>query len=473
MPNITLAFGGERLFTEVDVGAEKVPNCGMSETPRPNIIWIFGDQHRGQAVGFRNDPNVCTPNIDRLAHEGVVFPNAVGGCPLCCPYRGSLISGQYPHKAVPGHEKQLPPEMPTIATAFNDNGYDTAYFGKWHLDGFHERNGRAAMHIIPPERRGGFKKWVGYENNNAQFDCWVHGGEGENAFHYRLPGYEADALTDLFIDDLQDKAQREAPFFSVLSVQPPHNPYTATEDWMVRHTPGEIELRPNVPPIPALREEVQRTLAGYYAMIENLDWNLGRIRSKLDELGIADNTHIIFFSDHGDMHGSHGMFMKTSPWEESIRVPCVIGGGNPYYTHKVGWRDNPVNHVDLGPTSLGLCGLEVPDWMVGSDYSSERIKGKEAPEYPDSAYLQLVEPTYHGDSTDRAWRGVVTRDGWKYTCFEGQPWMLFNLNNDPYELVNLAHNSRYWKKRDELQDKLAGWIERTGDSFDLPAKGYG
>ncbi|MCB0158472.1 MAG: sulfatase-like hydrolase/transferase, partial [Caldilineaceae bacterium] len=169
-------------------------------TARPNVIWIFGDQHRAQAVGYAGDPNVHTPNIDRLAAEGLTFTGAVGGCPLCSPYRGALLSGRYPHNSVPGHEQQLPPAQPTIAHAFNEAGYHTAYFGKWHVDGFHERDGRAAMHIVPPERRGGFQQWVGYENNNSQWDCWVHGGAGDDAFHRPLPGYETDALTESVID---------------------------------------------------------------------------------------------------------------------------------------------------------------------------------------------------------------------------------------------------------------------------------
>ena len=159
----------------------------------PNVIWIFGDQHRAQALGCMGDPNVHTPNIDRLAAEGLTFTHAVSGFPLCCPFRGSLLTGRYPHHCVPGHEYQMPPEQPTVATVFNEAGYRTSYFGKWHLDGFHESDGRAALHIVPPERRGGFDDWVGYENNNSQWDCWVHGGEGDDAFHYRLPGYETDA----------------------------------------------------------------------------------------------------------------------------------------------------------------------------------------------------------------------------------------------------------------------------------------
>jgi arylsulfatase A-like enzyme len=127
---------------------------------RPNVIWILGDQHRGQALGSSGDPNLHTPHIDRLAAEGLSFTGAVAGYPLCCPYRGSLMTGLYPHHCVPGHEYRMPPEQPTIATVFSQAGYHTAYFGKWHLDGFHEREGRAAMHIVPPQRRGGFDRWV-------------------------------------------------------------------------------------------------------------------------------------------------------------------------------------------------------------------------------------------------------------------------------------------------------------------------
>ncbi|MCB9160102.1 MAG: sulfatase [Caldilineaceae bacterium] len=441
---------------------------------RPNVIWIFGDQHRAQALGCAGDPNVHTPNIDRLAEEGLTFTGAVGGCPLCSPYRGALLSGRYPHNSVRGHEHRLPPAQPTIAHAFNDAGYHTAYFGKWHVDGFHERDGRAAMHIVPPERRGGFQQWVGYENNNSQWDCWVHGGAGDDAFHRRLPGYETDALTDLFIDYLRARGGHDAaaaapqPFFAVLSVQPPHDPYVAPEQWMRRHTPGAIVLRPNVPAIPRVVEQARRELAGYYAMIENLDWNVGRIRTALDEAGLAHNTHIVFFSDHGDMHGSHGQFRKTNPWEESVRVPCIIGGHVPRYANRAGRVDAPINHVDFGPTSLGLCGLDVPAWMEGTDYSGLRLPGRAASDLPDSAYLQLVVPTGHADSIDRPWRGVVTVDGWKYVALEGQPWMLFNLNEDPYELANLAFNTRYAVERGRLQARLAAWIAETGDEFALP-----
>ena len=405
---------------------------------------------------------------------GVQFSGAVSGFPLCCPYRGSLLTGRYPHRCVPGHEKQLPPEQPTIAHTFNEEGYDTAYFGKWHLDGFHERDGRAAMHIIPPERRGGFKHWVGYENNNSQWDCWVHGGEGDQAFHYRLPGYETDELTNLLIDYIDTMSEHHArgddtPFFAVLSVQPPHDPYIAPDDVRKHHSAAHVQLRTNVPAVPHVVERAKRELAGYYAMIENLDWNVGRVLEALKGTGLLDNTHVVFFSDHGDMHGSHGQFRKMTPYEEAIRVPFIISGEKAFYNgRKTGRIAVPINHVDIAPTTLGLCGIKKPSWMEGTDYSHYRLGEKSSHIEPDSAYLQSVIPTGHGESVDKPWRGIVTKDGWKYVCFPGIAWLLFNLNEDPYEQVNLAHNSMYANKRKELNDRLREWIIQTEDNFELP-----
>ena len=441
---------------------------------RKNAIWIMSDQQRAMMLSCNGDPNLHTPEIDTLANMGVNFSSAVGGFPLCCPCRGSMLTGLYPHHCVPGHEYQLPPQQPTIAHVLNENGYHTAYIGKWHLDGFHERDGRAAFHVIPPERRGGFQYWVGYENNNSQYDCWVHGGEGESAFHYRLPGYETDELTNLLLRYLEGRQGKDEPFFAVLSVQPPHNPYIAPPEYMARFQPQQMRLRANVPPIPRIEQQARQSYAGACAMVENLDWNVGRVRAKLDELGLADDTHILFFSDHGDMHGSHGMCHKTNPYEESIRVPFIMGGGRTHYGAASNVRvDYPINHVDVAPTTLGLLGVPVPEWMEGTDYSAVRFRSwldrRPLPEYPDSAYIQNVVPTRHPHSTDLPWRGLVTRDGWKYVCLPNTPWLMFDLNEDPYEFVNLAHNTVYLKKRMELNERLRKWVEDTGDAFDVPA----
>ena len=446
----------------------------MSDTLQyKNAIWIFGDQHRAQALSCNGDPNLNTPHLDRLSAEGQNYERAVSGFPLCCPFRGSLLTSRYPHECVPGHEYPLPEGMPTVADVFNKHDFDTAYFGKWHLGGFEERNGRAAMFITDPNRRGGFVTWVGYDNNNSQWDTWVHGGEGDGAFHYRLPGFETNCLTDMLIDYIRQQAEaRKAgngkPFFVVLSVQPPHNPYVAPAEWMAGRAPGQVELRPNVPPVAWVEERARRELAGYYAQIENLDWNVGRVREALAEAGLDLDTNLIFFSDHGDNHGSHGQFLKTSPLEESVRIPFIIGGLHPRYEGRSGRPDVPMNHVDIAPTTLGLCGIDAPEWMRGHDYSGLRLPSRPQIESPDSAFIQSVIPTGHGDSVDRPWRAVVTRDGWKYVVFEGQPWLMFNLNEDPYEMVNLAHNTKFRAERRRLQDRLAQWIADTEDAFTLP-----
>jgi arylsulfatase A-like enzyme len=458
--------------------AAQRPDYSVPRTPaaRPNVIWLFADQHRQQALSCNGDPNVRTPNIDRLSMDGVQFTQAVAGFPLCCPFRGSLLTGRYPHHCVPGHEYPLPPGQETLAAPLKQAGYHTAWFGKWHLSGWHERDGRAAFHIVPPERRGGFDTWVGYENNNSQYDCWVHGGAGKDAFHYRLPGYETDELTNLFTRHLRErsalkKSGQAQPFFACLSVQPPHDPYVAPPEYMRRFAPAKLEMRRNVPDGDSVQPLARRELAGYYAMIENWDWNVGRILNTLEETGLAGETHVLVFSDHGDMHGSHGMFRKTNPFEESTRIPFLIAGEIPRYEGRITGRW-PVllNAPDIAPTTLGLCGIARPGWMEGRDLSAFRFADEsKRPAPPDSAYLQNVIPTGHANSINKPYRGLITRDGWKLVCFEQMPWLLFNLNEDPYELVNLAHNSRYRAERRRLLERLTQWGAETGDRFALPA----
>ncbi len=446
------------------------------EVPHPNVIWFLGDQHRAQALGINGDPNARTPNLDNLQSMGVQFTQAVSGFPLCCPFRGSMLTGRYPHHCVVGHEYPLPDGQATITEPLKAAGYNTAYFGKWHLGGFHESMGRAAHFITDPRKRGGFDTWVGYENNNSQYDSWVHGGEGKDAFHYRLPGYETDALTDLLVKYVREQAvaQREGrgkPFFAVCSVQPPHDPPVAPPNYRARLGAGNIEFRPNVPMVKSVREQAARELSGYYGMIENLDFNFGRVVQTLRDEGLFEDTHVLFFADHGDMLGSQGQFRKMTAYEESIRIPFFIAGGQPTYEgHMTGRIPALLNSPDIAPTTLGLCGVKAPAWMEGRDYSKFRIRaqGSPMPEMPDSAYLQTVVPTGHADSVNKAYRGIVTRDGWKYTCFDGISWMMYNLNEDPYEQVNMAYNNKFRAERRKLISRLKQWVADTGDTFHIP-----
>ena len=448
---------------------------------KPNVIWIFGDQHRAQALSYRGDPNVFTPNIDNLARHGMRFDNAVSGTPWCTPFRGALLTGTYPHQSgVTQTPSPLDPARLTVADPFNDAGYHTAYVGKWHLDGSNQRT-----HYVPPGHRGRFDYWMGFENNNNQDECYIYGSEDETPS--RLMGYETDALTDHFIGHLQShvtagrtgERDEYQPFFSILSVQPPHNPYVPPTN--PNHSrrpirPADIQFRRNVPEVAWVREKAALDLAGYYAMIENLDHNIGRIRTALKEMDVDRETYIVFFSDHGDMLGSHAQWGKSTPWEESIRIPFIISRVGGPDNMKVGKTDAILNHVDIAPTTLGLCGIPTPPEMVGHDYAAHCIR-PDAPEYggppkralePDSAYLQQIPRKMHNHSVNRAWRGLMTRDGWKYACTPDNDWLLFNTAEDPYEQANYVYDRAFQEQKERCHARLTRWIEETGDAFDLP-----
>jgi len=430
----------------------------------PNIIWIFGDQHRAQALSIAGDPNVSTPNVDRLAIEGIYFPRAIANNPWCCPFRWMAMTGRYSHHGVFKTPMAMKPEDRTVAHELGEAGFRTHYVGKWHLSGSNE------SHTIPKELRGGFQTFIGYENNNNQYYCHVHGHDETGELgETRLKGYETDALTDIFVDRLRKEARAhdEKPFFGVLSVQPPHVPNLAPAEDMARHRPGEIKFRPNVPQIANIQEMARNNLAGYYAQIENLDANLGRVISTLEEEGILDNTYIFFFSDHGDCMGSHGYFNKSIPWEESLRIPFVIGGGIPHHGFGSGKCDHQLSAVDIAPTTLGLAGVEVPEVMQGYDYSPLR-RGEQLHEAPDSVYCQHLVKKRHAMGFDQPWRTVCSYDGWKYSCIPGAPLSMYNLNEDPYEMVNLIFNPSYMAQRKRLNALMARWISKTGDDFALP-----
>ncbi|TVR09509.1 MAG: hypothetical protein EA401_12920 [Planctomycetota bacterium] len=446
----------------------------MTAQRRPNVLWIFGDQHRAQALGFAGDPNVHTPHLDTMARQGLYFPQALSNCPWCTPFRGTLLTGFYAHDCVSRTPERIDPALPTVAQMLQAADYRCHYIGKWHLNGPAEPSDK---HIVPANERGGFDSWLGYENNNSQYDCWLHGhhDDGSEIAQYKLPGYETDALTDCCIRRLEQEAQRqqtgdERPFFAVLSVQPPHGPYVAPAQDQARHTPGNIQLRPNVPAIGRIQERAKRDLAGYYAQIENLDANVGRIRQALADNGLADDTIVIFFSDHGDMHGSHGMDEKSSPWEESIRIPCIISGQVPYKEHRFQQVDAPLSAIDILPTTLGLCGVAVPEHLPGFDYSGYWRKETliPLPGEPEAAYIHHRVRKKHPGSIDREWRGVVTRDGWKYVCIPHAPLCMYDLNEDPYELHNMVWVQRYLPQRQRLHGLLAQWLQDHNDDFPLP-----
>ncbi len=441
---------------------------------KKNIIWVITDQMRAQAMGFMGDPNVRTPNLDNMAREGVAFTSAISGAPWCCPFRGALLTGQYPHvNGVVKTPMQLSPSAKTIVSPLKDNGYHTAWVGKWHLDGSNH-----VTHYVPPENRAGFDYFMGYENNNNQNESYVFGNDCEE--FTRIRGYETDALNDIFINHIRAHVgddEEYQPFFAVLSIQPPHTPYVTPYDETgtakYYKNPHDIKLRANVPP-GKWADEAKFTLAGYYGMIENIDANIGKLRRSLQDMGIDRDTYIMFMSDHGDMHGSHGQSQKSTPWEESIRIPFIVSSVGSNYHMKSGDSKALINHVDIAPTTLGLCGIDVPETMQGYDYSSLCLKTDDASykqnpaEIPQSAYLQQIVRKRHPHSINKQWRAVVTMDGYKYVCFPNTDAMLFNLNEDPYEMANICFDQCYYEEKVRLHKILQQYIIDLEDDFELP-----
>ena len=439
---------------------------------KPNILWILCDQMRGQALSHMGDPNVSTPHLDRMAAEGITFGQARSGTPVCTPFRGTALTGLYPHQSgITHNQSRLPETLPTVATLLREQGYDTAWFGKWHLDGSERREDwDTAGNSEKSTSRAGFDTWLGYQNRNRPFDVRVH-GPGPASAEVSLPGYEPDVLTDQLLQWIEshDKAAetRTRPFFAVVSMQPPHAPYVAPAVDMARHHPAAIRWRDNVPPVARIRERAGRELAGYYAAIEHIDGNVGRIRASLERLGLHDHTYLLFFSDHGDMHGSHGAFRKSTAYEEAVRIPLIVGG--PPVGHQ-NYRQSQalVAGIDLLPTTLGLAGVNAPGQTVGHDFSPLIRKEPSSQTLPSWSYLSLYHPSGTSYGMDRPFRGIVTADGWKLVVLPHQPWLLFNLFEDPYELANVAYHEAFASERRRLSDVLRAAAQSTGDDFAWP-----
>jgi arylsulfatase A-like enzyme len=282
---------------------------------RPNVVFVFSDQHRAQATGYAGDPNVITPVMDRLAEESLNFTTAVSCAPVCSPYRGSLLTGQYPlTHGVFVNDVNLNHNAVTLADAYSQSGYDTAYIGKWHVDG----HGRS--HFIPKERHLGFDHWQVLECTHDYNHSFYY--EGDDPTQLRWEGYDAEAQTRAAQEYIRQH-DKEKPFLLVLSWGPPHNPYeTAPGLFRDMYDPDKIVLRPNVPL--ERQDQASQDLSGYYAHISALDACLGRLLETLGEEGIKEDTLFVYTSDHGDMLWSQGEYRKQRPWDESILVPFLL-----------------------------------------------------------------------------------------------------------------------------------------------------
>lgn len=432
---------------------------------KPNIFVVFADQLRASSVGYTGEEPVVTPNLDALAKQSLVFSTAVSPLPVCTPYRGSLITGRTPLSlGLVLNDIALSVNESSIAHVLKGAGYDTAYIGKWHLNG----PNRAAW-VPPGPLRQGFDYWAA-ANFDHNYDHSIY-FEGDSPGPRIWRGYDAEAQTNLAIEYLRSR-ESARPFCLFLSWGPPHHPYrTVAKKYLDMYVPGDIPARPNCP------EPPRQDLWGYYAQTSFLDEQMGRLLSAMDALGLRDDTILVFTSDHGDMHGSHGVYKKQWPWDESIKVPFImrwpsgIKGGRTF--------DFPISVIDVMPTLLGLCGAPIPEAVEGTDLSAILNGGNR--ETPAAALLMNPCPFSIGDPRGddqipdyrgmrMEYRGVRTS---RYTYIRtiDKPWLLYDNRDDPYQLRNLTGDGGYRKLAGELEEQMQAQMRHIGDRF-LPKEKY-
>ncbi len=360
----------------------------------------------------------------------------------------------------------MDPEAETMGKLFSKAGYQTGYIGKWHVNA----NGRCAP--IPVERQHGFQYWKALECSHDYNTS--HYYEGSDTELKTWDGYDAIAQTEDAIGFIKSR-NKENPFLLTLSWGPPHDPYdTAPQEYMDRIDADSIELRDNVSDTDAA--EARKHLKGYYAHILALDDCLKSLMDALDETGIAEDTILVFWSDHGDMILSHGELFKQRPWEESIRVPLLIR-----YPKRFGTNGTKppsfINTPDILPTLLGLCGIENPASIDGTDYSqyiaafvdASSLDQTSAPEIKapaDCALLACQTPfgQFTREVGGREYRGIRNA---RYTYVRdlNGPWLLYDYEDDPFQQNNLANDESKRELIEELDTQLAQTLDQHDDAL--------
>jgi len=418
---------------------------------KPNILFIFSDQHRFCDLGYAGNPQVETPNLDLLAEDGAPFDNAFTNCPLCVPARGTLFTGLHAlrHGAA-ANDMAVIPNSPAVAGALNQAGYQTAYIGKWHLGGIPRDQ------AISAERRLGFAYWRGCNCNHDYLNAYY---DDNDDLRHRIEGYEPIAQTSLAIEFMQSQRQSPKPWAMWLCFGTPHDPYLSLpEGDAERYFAREIALRANVKPIlsqdlfdgrvPA--PDILRNCAGYYAHIRQIDLQVGRLVAWLKANQQYEDTILVYTSDHGDMLGSHGYLGKQIFYDESVRIPLLFS----WPGHVApGRRKQLISIADLAPTLLGLLGLHLEGNVDGVDCSA----ALRAPDWQgqEGVYLYSYVPCHNAAMRDiQSWRAVSTARHTFVMDEARAPLYLFDRLSDPLQENNLIDHADCREIRARLEAQL-------------------
>lgn len=429
---------------------------------RPNVVVLFPDQLRADALSLYGERHIETPNIDRLAAEGVHLTNAISNCPVCTPARSMLVTGRHPQTT--GHlintTRTRHSEI-SIADAFANRGYRTGWVGKWHL----HTGLWPAMDRMPqqpdwvPEGRDrlGFQYWRAYNQHMVFFDGFVQVGDWN---YERWDGYETSGLLDYafeFIDDPSDD-----PFLLVVSPHPPHyTPFEFAPPECYEGLPEVFDLPANVSERWA--DEAQEMYRHYLAMVRAVDIMVGRVLDHLERQGLADNTIVLLASDHGTQAGAQDVhpWLKKHPYEGSIRIPGIVRF--PGVIEPGEANDVLFGMPDFFPTLCGLAGIPVPRSVEGIDHSAT-LRGETTSSAQDALLLMNFSKYYDWFEDGAEWRGVRTKTATYCEWLDGRT-ELFDLVDDPLQLHNLAGDAGYRALEADHADAMRSLQAVRGDQL--------
>ncbi len=484
--------------------------CTPREQAKPNIIYIMSDDHTTQAIGIYGSRLAAlnpTPNIDKIASEGIVFDNAFCNNAICTPSRASIITGQYPQtNGVLDLDGNVLPEKQYLPMEMKKLGYQTAIIGKWHLkdepaafDYYSVLPGQGS-YFDPEFRVQGDKEWP------------------ENIL--KKEGHSSDCITDMTLDWLKNKRDKNKPFFLMHHYKAPHdlfefaprykdylenveipepssmyynanNGSVATRGYndslihdigssighrnIIRNMGMHMDIDQNIPDPEYTHLAYQEYLKRYLRCVKGVDDNLARLFDYLKEEGLWDNTVIIYTGDQGFMLGEHDYIDKRWMYDESMRMPFIVR--YPAMI-KAGTRtDAIINNTDFAPTIIELAGGKTPDYMQGHSFKTILETGKEPEGWQQSTYYRYwmhmahrhANPAHFGIRTKdykliffygKYWKDTQVEanlEGWgnRYD-FEITPaWEFYDLKNDPYEMDNRYNDPKYADIINDLKAELA------------------
>ncbi|MDP6666344.1 MAG: sulfatase-like hydrolase/transferase [Dehalococcoidia bacterium] len=489
--------------------------------PKPNVLFICSDQQRTDTMGAYGNDWIETPALNALAERSFIFENAYVTQPVCSPARSTMMTGLYPHSAgvvrnsQPGRPfSNLFPGARTIAEMVSDE-YVCAKYGKWHLgDDLSPQHGFTEWVSTEDAHDDNYPNWVHEEHRHRKSDYFKylveHGYEPEGDYEGHKSHTQAQRgflpeehtmaafLSRNTVEFINEHADDSRPWLMYVNMFEPHPPYNGPLNDL--YDPASIPVGPlflqkpaeNTPVFNRARADFhiaeveeahpedparywRELRARYFGNVTVLDRGIGPILSALHETGQADNTIVVFTSDHGDSLGDRGMLNKRAFYDEVARVPLLVhvpwlSGGMAESQRRIG---GSIGQVDLVPTLLDLMGEEVPGHLQGSSRRGV-LEGRAV--LDDNVFMQ-----WHGGAatvplgnaeierlSEIPWRCVVSGDRWKLNLSPGDLCELYDLNDDPLELTNLYDHPVQADRIRNMTKRIQEWQEHTGDELELP-----